>query len=327
MTGEQKPVLIVIDDEPGILEVVGRYAARAGFEVIACAGGREGIAKVQSTHADLVMVDLRMPDIGGIEVLRAIRDSGPACEVVLMSGYATIDSAVEAVKLGARDYLTKPLDFERVQRCSRSCGTSSSAGAACCRSSASREAPRVQRHDRPRPADAGRVLADPPPRAARAHRADHRRDRHRQGAGRARAASTGPAARRRFVTVNCSAVVETLFESELFGHVRGAFTGATEHKAGLFEAAARRHAVPRRDWRAAAVAAGEAAAGARERRGAARRRRRAAASRRARVAATNRDLRSRSGRRPVPLGPAVPAERRRGGAAAAAATGGKTSRT
>ena len=76
MTAEQQqPVLIVIDDEPGILEVVGRYAARTGFEVIPCAGGREGIAKIQSTHADLVMVDLRMPDVGGLEVLRAIRDA------------------------------------------------------------------------------------------------------------------------------------------------------------------------------------------------------------------------------------------------------------
>ena len=63
MTGQQ-PVLIVIDDEPNILDVVGRFAVRAGFEVVACAGGREGIAKVQSMHADLVMVDLRCPTSG-----------------------------------------------------------------------------------------------------------------------------------------------------------------------------------------------------------------------------------------------------------------------
>ena len=78
---------------------------------------------------------------------------------------------------------------------------------------------------------------DPAAGAARADRADHRRDRHRQGAGRARAASHRSAPRAPFVAVNCSAVVETLFESELFGHVRGAFTGATENKPGLFELA------------------------------------------------------------------------------------------
>ena len=93
-----------------------QFAARAGFEVVACAGGREGIARVQSTHADLAMVDLRMPDVGGLEVLRAIRDSNPNCQAVLMTGYASVDTAVEAVKLGAMDYLSKPLDFGRVQQ-------------------------------------------------------------------------------------------------------------------------------------------------------------------------------------------------------------------
>ena len=137
MTGEQKPVLIVIDDEPGILEVVGRFAARAGFEVIACAGGREGIAKVQSTHADLVMVDLRMPDVGGLEVLRAIRDSNPNCQAVLMTGYASVDTAVEAVKLGS-DGLPEQAAGLRAAAADvhDRAATRSSAGAACCRWSA-----------------------------------------------------------------------------------------------------------------------------------------------------------------------------------------------
>ena len=88
------------------------------------------------------------------------------------------------------------------------------------------------------PAIAGAVRPDPPPGAARAHRAHHRRDRQRQGARRARAAPhRARGASKRFVVVNCSAVVETLFESELFGHVRGAFTGATETTPGLFELA------------------------------------------------------------------------------------------
>src|SRR4029079_8750910 len=113
---DQQPVLIVIDDEPGILEVVGRFAARAGFQVMACAGGREGIARLQSTPADLVMVDLRMPDVGGLEVLRAIRESNPNCQAVLMTGYASVDPAVETVKVGRVYCLSKALDFTRLQQ-------------------------------------------------------------------------------------------------------------------------------------------------------------------------------------------------------------------
>src|SRR4029453_3788743 len=97
---DQQPVLIVIDDEPGILEVVGRFAARAGFQGIACAGGRAGSARLQSTPADLVMVDLRMPDVGGLEVLRAIRESNPNCQAVLMTGYASVETAVWAGEAG-----------------------------------------------------------------------------------------------------------------------------------------------------------------------------------------------------------------------------------
>jgi DNA-binding NtrC family response regulator len=237
MTGQQ-PVLIVIDDEAGILDVVSRFAVRAGFEVIACSGGREGIAKVESAHADLVMVDLRMPDIGGLEVLRAIRESNPDCRAVLMTGYATVDTAVEAIKLGAMDYLSKPLDFGRLQqlfadvreeierrhsvltierdlaRRLEFCGMIGRGSLmqdlfALIR----RLSPHVRTALLTGETGTGKELVA---------RALHR---------------TGPRKDRRFVTVNCSAVVETLFESELFGHVRGAFTGATDHKPGLFEAA------------------------------------------------------------------------------------------
>ena len=79
------------------------------------AGGRQAIDRLEQGHIDMAVVDLRMPEIGGIEVLRAIRAADPDCQVVLMSGDATIDSAVEAVKLGAIDYLTKPFDIGRLK--------------------------------------------------------------------------------------------------------------------------------------------------------------------------------------------------------------------
>ena len=115
MTGHQ-PLLVVVDDEQGILDVVGRFARRAGYDVITCAGGREGIAQLQTRRADLVLVDLRMPDVGGLDVLRAIRETDPHCQTVLMTGFASVETAVEAIKLGAMDYLNKPLDFGRLDQ-------------------------------------------------------------------------------------------------------------------------------------------------------------------------------------------------------------------
>jgi DNA-binding NtrC family response regulator len=110
----QHPLLLLVDDDERILDVVARFARRAGFDVVTCAGGRQALEQLRRQPADLAMVDLRMPDVNGLEVLRAIRETVPGCEVILMTGYAGIESAVEAIKLGAVDYLTKPFDFERL---------------------------------------------------------------------------------------------------------------------------------------------------------------------------------------------------------------------
>jgi DNA-binding NtrC family response regulator len=234
----QQPVLIVIDDEPGILDVVGRFAARSGFQVIACAGGREGIARVQSTHADLVMVDLRMPDVGGLEVLRAIRESNPNCQAVLMTGYASVETAVEAIKLGAMDYLSKPLDFGRLQqmlagvrdeierrravlsmerdlaRHLEFCGMIGRGPAMQDLFGLIRRlAPHVKTALITGEIGTGKELV-----ARALHRSGPRRDRP-------------------FIAVNCSAVVEPLFEAELFGEVCGGLDGETDHQAGFFEKA------------------------------------------------------------------------------------------
>jgi DNA-binding NtrC family response regulator len=237
MTG-QRPLLLVVDDEQGVLDVVGRFARRAGFDVVTCSGGRQAIAQIEARHADLVMVDLRMPDVGGLDVLRAIRDTDPHCQAVLMTDFASVETAVEAIKLGAMDYLSKPIDFGRLDQLLASvreeierrrsllamegdvarrlefCGMIG-------RGPAMQElfdlirrlAPHVRTALITGETGTGKELA-----ARALHKTGRRRD-------------------RRFVTVNCSAVVETLFESELFGHMRGAFTGATENKPGLFEAA------------------------------------------------------------------------------------------
>jgi len=237
MTG-QRPLLLVVDDEQGILDVVGRFARRAGFDVVACSGGREAIAQMQTRRADLVMVDLRMPDVGGLDVLRALRETDPQSQAVLMTGYASVDTAVEAIKLGARDYLSKPLDFARLDQLLADVRDETERR----RNVLSMESDLARRLEFHGMIGRGPLMQELFGMIRRL--APHVRTAlitGETGTGKelvARALhKTGPRRERRFVTVNCSAVVETLFESELFGHVRGAFTGATDNKPGLFELA------------------------------------------------------------------------------------------
>jgi two-component system response regulator HydG len=187
---------------------------------------------------DVAMIDLRMPEVGGLEVLRAIREADSRCQAILMTGFATIDTAVEAIKLGAMDYLNKPLDFARVEQLL----------------AAVRE--EIERRKRLMAIETdvarrlefcGMVGRSPVMQelfglvrrlAPHVHVAVITGE---TGTGKELVArglhQLGPRRENRFVTINCSAVVETLFESELFGHVRGAFTGASETKPGLFEVA------------------------------------------------------------------------------------------
>ena len=182
------------------------------------------------------MVDLRMPGVDGLQVLRAIHQADPRCQMVLMTGYASVETAVEAIKIGAMDYLSKPLDVGRVEellaqvradvakRLEQESQAEADAGEVygmVGRSTAMRHlvgaigrlAPFVRTALITGETGTGKELA-----ARALHRAGRRKEKP-------------------FVVVNCSAVVESLFESELFGHVRGAFAWAMEDRAGLFEAA------------------------------------------------------------------------------------------
>jgi len=237
MTGQQ-PMLIVVDDEQGILDVVSRFARRAGFDVMACSGGREAIALLQTRHADVAMVDLRMPDIGGLDVIRAIREIDPRCQAVLMTGYATVDTAVEAIKLGAMDYLSKPLDFARLEQLLTAIRDDLDRR----RSILALDTDVAKRLEFCGMIGRGPVMQELFGMIRRL--APHVRTAlvtGETGTGKELVARAlhqiGPRSDRRFITINCSAVVETLFESELFGHMRGAFTGATDNKPGLFELA------------------------------------------------------------------------------------------
>jgi len=233
-----RPVLLVVDDEPGVIALIERFARGRDFDVIAHGGGRRLLAELPALAPDVALVDLRMPDVGGLDVLRAIHQAHPTCAVILMTAHASVDSAIEAVKLGALDYISKPIDFARLD-----------------------ELLAGVRHGIKRRLDLLAADGDLANRfefcgmIGRSPLMQELFDRIRRlaphvrtvlvfgetGTGKELAARAfhdlGPRRDRKFVAFNCSAVVETLFESEFFGHTRGAFTGAHEAKAGLFELA------------------------------------------------------------------------------------------
>jgi DNA-binding NtrC family response regulator len=235
VTGKPLRVLVV-DDDPGVLGIVERFTRQLGMEVIFRTSGREALECLAEVQPDVALIDLQMPGVGGIDVLRAIRAADPRCQAILMTGNASLDTAIEAVKAGALDYLTKPFDMARLQGLLVSV----------------REG--IRRRERLLAVDAdvarqfefhgmiGRSPAMQELFDSIRRLAPHVRTvliDGETGTGKELVAKAlhqlGPRQGKRFITVNCSAVVETLFESEVFGHVRGAFTGATESKVGLFE--------------------------------------------------------------------------------------------
>ncbi len=228
-----RPCLLVIDDDQSVLSLLAHLATRDGYDVLTASHVHDALRRVRERHVDLALLDLRMPGVSGFETLALLRRTSPRTVVVLMTGFGTIENAVQAVKLGAGDYLTKPFDLERVRELLRQ----------------RRDASDVPSGTPPGEPDGfhgmvgrGRSMRGVCELLTRL--APHARTTlvtGETGTGKELAAralhALGPRSQQRLVTVNCSAVVETLFESELFGHARGAFTGATDHKAGLFETA------------------------------------------------------------------------------------------
>ena len=233
-----RPTLLVADDDRGIRELVRSVGERAGFDVTLCADGSEALNELRQHHHDLAAVDLSMPGASGIDVLRAIRTADLDCQVILMSGGATIDNAVEAIKLGAVDFLTKPLDLERFVQL---LGT--------VREEISRREHLLKAESRAAQSAEFCGMIGRGPASQQLFDLIRRLAPHvrtalitgETGSGKELVARalyrTGPRRQQPFVVVNCSAVVEALFESELFGHVKGSYTGATETTPGLFELA------------------------------------------------------------------------------------------
>ena len=228
--------LLVIDDNPGSLELLSNALAQPGLEILTASNPKEGLDIFCNRRPQVVLTDLVMPHMSGMEVLERIVEIDPATDVILMTAHYSTESAVEAVKKGASDYLNKPVSIgplrERIGKQGEEVRKRQRA---------------LQLEDELRATSEFEGIVGRSPlmwemfwRIRRV--APHYRAlliTGETGTGKdliARALHRlSPVASGRYVVLNCSAVVETLFESELFGHVKGSFTGATHDKPGLFE--------------------------------------------------------------------------------------------
>ena len=230
--------ILFADDEASLQELMRIELPRLGHEATVCPDGRTALAALDRTAFDCVIVDLDMPGLGGLDVIGRVRETSPDTEAVIITGKSSLESAIAAVRQGVFDYLTKPCKLAEIQavlervrkkreltarlkalegRVRRAEGATQLVGASAALDAVKRLVARVAASD-------STVLV-----------------RGETGTGKellARAIHEGsPRAAGPLVAVNCGALPEHLVESELFGHRKGAFTGADEHRAGLFEVA------------------------------------------------------------------------------------------
>ena len=232
-----KARILVIDDEAAIRDSLRMILEYDGYECLLAPTGQEGITLIEREHPDLVFLDIKMPGMDGLEALRRIKDLDEILPVVIISGHGTVSTAVEATKLGAFDFLEKPLASERVTVTIRNALDQ-------CRlkdeNQSWRRAMEV-RHEMVGESPALRQVAEAIRRAAPTNATVLLLG--ESGVGKelvARAIHKNSLrARERFVQVNCAAIPEDLIESELFGHEKGSFTGATEKQVGKFQQADR----------------------------------------------------------------------------------------
>ncbi len=230
--------ILVVDDDPGSRELLQVILEAQGYQVIVAASGKEALAIAQAVPLNLVITDLRMPAMDGLAFLRAVHDSLSTLSVIIMTAYGTIESAVEATKLGAYGYLTKPLTGERVLHLVR-------------RALEEQQLRQENVYLKRRLQDRHRFdnIIGKSPRMQEIFRLIEDLERSeatvliqgKTGTGKELIAQAlhfhSPRKDHPFMAVNCGSLTETLLESELFGHLRGAFTGAIATKRGLFQEA------------------------------------------------------------------------------------------
>ena len=232
--------VLIIDDESDVCTFFRRLLTRSGYAVVTASNKPQALAALEADRFNVALVDLKLPDTDGLTLLQAIKASQPACEVIIMTGYSTVKTAVAAMQLGAYEYLEKP--FDDIGEIEKLVAKAAGSGASLLRGESSREewaevaqgvgfrvgeAPGMKRMVSLAYKVAGKnisVLIQ-----------------GRTGTGKEVLARFIHAASGRsgqpFIPVNCGALPENLLESELFGHERGAFTGANQTRRGIFELA------------------------------------------------------------------------------------------
>ncbi len=238
--------ILLVDDEPNLLRVVRRILRRRGAEVESAGDGVEALAKLDSFPADLILTDLKMPEMGGVELLQELRRRGIEAAVLVLTGHGTMETAIEAMRLGARDYLLKPCDPDEILLvCQRELEAFRLRRENLrLRSAVSALSKQVEQQ-----AGYGEMVGDSPA-MRELYRQIERLCRFddltvllmgETGTGKelvARALHRGTRrAEHPFVAVNCAAIPADLQESQLFGHRKGSFTGAEDDYVGAFEAA------------------------------------------------------------------------------------------
>ncbi len=232
------PTVLIIDDEPAHRLMVRVVLGDAGFKVLEADNGPAGLAAVRTRPVDVILLDMRMPGMSGQEVLQRLQESGSCPPVIMLTAFGSVGNAVEAMKAGAWDYLTKPTDNDELLAVVQK---------ACDHARLTREnrdlkkqigqlrdtrligdSPAMRRVveliEQVGPSEANvLILGESGTGKELAAQLLHEHSLRREGA---------------LVKVNCAALPETLLESELFGYVRGAFTGATQDKPGRFQLAA-----------------------------------------------------------------------------------------
>ena len=231
---ERRLRLLFADDEPAIQELMRLELPRLGHEATVCPDGSTALAALDHSEFDCVLVDLDMPGVGGLEVIRRVRDVAPDTETVIITGKSTLETAVAALRQGVFEYLTKPCKLVEIE-------------AVLQRVRRKRELTLKLRalERRVRQAEGSMQLVGTAPALERMQDLVRRVAasdatvlvRGETGTGKELVARSiheqSPRAAGPLVTVNCGGLPEQLVESELFGHRRGAFTGADEHRAGL----------------------------------------------------------------------------------------------
>ncbi len=230
--------ILIVDDEVSARDLCSEVAVQAGFRVRTSATTEQALEILEQFPIDIVITDLKVPELGGLELLKRIRAGSPQIAVMVLTQYGTIETAVEATRLGAMDYVTKPFHVDelraKLERLVRAIELD--------------QENRVLREQlRSRPGFGGLIGISP--KMQRVYKLIEKVSQHNypvlilgeSGTGKELVARSihfsGPRRHKPFVPVDCSALVPTLIESELFGYVKGAFTGALHSKQGLLEVA------------------------------------------------------------------------------------------